>query len=88
MAPTVGPRRTEADGAAPIAHPIATAPEAPWLLRVDPLPTQKSEALGRLVASPGGIAADLGEKEKRGIGPSMPTRATFWREVNPRIRCL
>jgi len=67
VTPTIGPSRTEEDLAAPIAHIIATDPEAPWLFIVDQLNMHTSEALVRLVASACGIADDLGEKEKRGI---------------------
>ena len=88
VAPTIGPSRTEEDFAAHIAHTIATDPEAAWLFIVDQLNTHKSEALVRLVANACGIADDLGEKEKRGILQSMPTRAAFLSEVNHRIRFL
>ena len=67
VTPTIGPSRTEEDFAAPIAHTIATDPEAPWLFIVDQLNMHKSEALVRLVASACGIGDDLGEKEQRGI---------------------
>src|SRR5713101_9112677 len=88
VTPTIGPSRTEEDFAAHIAHTIATDPEAPWLCIVDQLNTHKSEALVRLVASACGITDDLGEKEKRGILQSMPTRAAFLRDVHHRIRFL
>ena len=88
VAPTVGPSRTEADFAGHIAHTIATDPEALWLCIVDQLNTHKSEALVRLVASACGIEEDLGEKEKRGILQSMPTRAAFLSDVHHRIRFL
>jgi hypothetical protein len=88
VAPTIGPSRTEEDCATPMAPTIATDPEAPWLCIVEQLHTHKSEALVRLVASAWGIAEDLGEKEKRGIGQSMPTRAAFLSEVNHRMRFL
>ena len=88
VAPTIGPSRTEEDFAAPIAHTIATDPEAPWLFTVDQLNTQKSEALVRLVASACGIEEDLGEQEKRGIVQSMPTRAAFLSDVHHRIRFM
>src|SRR5437868_12640098 len=77
VAPTIGPRRTEEDFAAHIAQTIAPDPEAPWLFIVDQLNTHKSEALVRLVARVCGITEELGEKEKRGILQSMPTRAAF-----------
>jgi hypothetical protein len=88
VAPTIGSSRTEEDFAAPIAHTIATDPEAPWLFIVDQLNIHKSEALVRLVASACGIADDLGEKEKRGIWQSMPTRAAFLSDVSHRIRFM
>ena len=88
VAPTIGPSRTEADCAAPIARTLATDPEAPWLFIVDQLTTQKSEALVRLVASTCGLEADLGEKEKRGIVQSMQTRAAFLSDVSHRIRFM
>jgi hypothetical protein len=86
VAPTSGPSRTEEDFAGPIAQTIATDPEAPWLFIVDQLNMHKSEALVRLVANACGIEVELGEKEKRGILPSMQTRAAFLREVSHRIR--
>ena len=88
MAPTIGPSRTEEDFAAPLARTIATDPEAPWLFIVDQRNIQKSEALVRLVASACGILEDLGEQEKRGILPSMSTRAAFLSEVSHRIRFM
>jgi DDE superfamily endonuclease len=88
VAPTSGPSRTEEDFAAPIAHTIATDPEAPWLFLVDQLHTHKSEALVRLVASACGIEDDLGEQEKRGILQSMPTRAAFLSDVHHRLRFM
>ena len=88
VAPTLGPSRTEEDFAAPIAHPIATDPEAPWLFIVDQRTMHTSEALVRLVASPCGIEEDLGEQEQRGRVPSMPTRAAFLSDVHHRIRFM
>ncbi len=88
VAPPVGPSRTEEDCAGPIAHTIATAPEAPWRCIVDQLHMHTSEALVRLVAEACGIKADLGAKEQRGIVQSMPTRAECLRDVSHRIRFL
>jgi hypothetical protein len=78
--------RVSRSGAAPIARTLATDPEAPWLFIVEQLHTHTSEAVVRLVASAGGLAEDLGEQEKRGILPSMSTRAAFLSEVSHRIR--
>lgn len=88
VAPTVGPSRTEEDCAGHIAQTIATDPEASWLFIVDQLNIHKSEALVRLVAEACGIKEDLGEKEKRGILQSMPTRAEFLSDVSHRIRFM
>ena len=86
VAPTVGPSRTEEDFAGHIAHTLALDPEAPWLFIVDQRNMHKSEALVRLVAEACGIKEDLGDKEKRGIWQSMPTRAEFLSDVSHRIR--
>ena len=88
VAPTVDPRRTEEDFAGHIAQTIATDPAASWLFIVDQLNIHKSEALVRLVAEACGIKEDLGEKEKRGILQSMPTRAEFLSDVSHRIRFM
>jgi hypothetical protein len=88
VAPTSGPSRTEEDVAAPLARPIATDPEAPWLFLVDQLHTHTSEALVRLVASACGSTDDLGEKEQRGPWQSRSTRAAFLSDVSHRLRCM
>ena len=86
VAPTVGPRRTAADLAGPIAHTIATDPEAPGLLSGDPRTRHTSEALVRLVAEACGLQEERGAKEQRGRWPSMPTRAACLRDVSHRLR--
>jgi DDE superfamily endonuclease len=88
VVPTIGPSRTAEDCAAPMARPIATDPEAPWLFIVDQLNTHTAEAWVRLVASACGIAEELGAKEQRGIVQSMSTRAAFLSEASHRIRFL
>jgi hypothetical protein len=87
-APTGGPRRTAEDFAGPSAHPMATAPEAPWLCIVAQLNMHQSEVVVRLVAEAWGITEARGEKENRGLWQSMPTRAECLRDVSHRIRFL
>jgi hypothetical protein len=86
--PPIGPRRPDEHVAAPIAHTIATAPEAPGLFIVEHLNMHQAEAWVRFVARACGIGAELGEKEQRGRGPSRPPRAAFWSEGSHRIRCM
>lgn len=86
LAPSIGPTRTEDDFAAHIAQTIDTDPEAGWIFVVDQLNTHRSEALVRLVAERCGITEDVGEKGKRGILQSMPTRAAFLSSPEHRIR--
>ena len=88
VAPTIGRSRTEEDFAGHSAPTIATDPAAPWLFILDQRNTHKSEALVRLVARACDLKEDLGEKEKRGILQSMPTRAAFLSDGSHRIRCM
>jgi hypothetical protein len=88
VAPTIGPSRTEEDVAGPIAQTSATEPEASGLCIVDQRNLHKSAALVRRVAKAWGSAEELGAKEKRGLVPSMQTRAAFLSEVRHRLRFL
>ena len=86
VAPSLGPTRKERDFAHHIEQTIETDPEATWIFVVDGLNTHQSEALVRLVAERCGIEEDLGEKGKRGLLKSMPSRRRFLESAEHRIR--
>jgi DDE superfamily endonuclease len=86
IAPTIGPRRTEADFAAHIEQTIQTDPEACWIFVTDQLNTHQSETLVRLIAKHCGIQEELGIKGKSGHLASMATRAAFLSDPNHRLR--
>jgi putative transposase len=86
VTPSLGPTRTEADFAAPIAQTIQADPQANWLFITAQLNTHQSETLVRLVAQLCGIEQDLGIKGKSGHLASMKTRAAFLSDPSHRIR--
>lgn len=86
VAPSLGPRRTEADFAAHISQTIDTDPDAVWLFVTDQLNTHQSETLVRLVAERCGCSADLGMKGESGVLQSMPSRAAFLSDPTHRIQ--
>lgn len=86
VAPSLGPRRTEADFVAHIAQTIDTDPEAVWLFVTDQLNTHQSESLVRLVAERCAIPDALGEKGKTGVLHSLPSRAAFLSDPAHRIQ--
>jgi len=86
IAPTLSPTRKEADFARHVAQTIETDPEAVWIFIVDGLNTHQSESLVRLVAQRCAIDEDLGQKGKRGILRSMPSRRRFLEDRGHRIR--
>jgi transposase len=86
VAPSVGPRRTEADFLAHIQQTVAQAPQDLWLFIVDNLNTHQSASLVEWVAHHCGIEADLGVKDSHGILKSMASRAAFLADPNHRIR--
>jgi len=86
VAPSLGPRRTEADFVAHIAQTIDTDPAAVWLFVTDQLNTHQSESLVRLVAAHCGLSDELGEKGKTGVVQSVASRAAFLSEASHRIQ--
>lgn len=86
VAPSCGPTRTEADFHAHVARTVATDPAAPrWHFVVDNLNIHQSGALVRFVAADMGLEIDLGEKGKRGILATQPSRAAFLRDPAHRV---
>jgi transposase len=88
VAPSVGPRRTEADFLAHIQQTVALAPQDPWLFIVDHLNTHQSASLVEWVAHHGGIEAELGLKDSHGILKSMASRAAFLADPSHRVRFI
>ena len=86
VAPSLGPRRTEADFAAHVAQTIDTDPEAVWVFITDQLNTHQSEALVHLVAARCGLSDELGSKGKSGVLASLPSRAAFLSDPSHRIQ--
>ncbi len=78
VAPSAGPRRTEADFLAHLRATVATDPQATkWHFVVDNLNIHQSEAVVRYVAEISGIVDDLGVKGKQGILANQQSRAAF-----------
>ena len=86
LAPTVQPTRDERDFAAHLERTVALDPTAGWVFVMDNLTTHVSETLVRWVAKACGFAGDLGEKGKRGVLESVPTRKAFLTDKGRRIR--
>ena len=86
ITPSLGPRRTEADFAPPIARTIDHDPPAGWLCVTDQLNTHQSEALVRLVAERWGCSDDLGVQGEIGVLQSMPSRAAFVSDPTQRMQ--
>ena len=86
VAPSLGPRRTEADFVAHIAQTIDTDPQAVWLFVSDQLNTHQSESLVRLVAERCSLPDGLGEKGKSGVLHSLSSRAAFLSDPSHRIQ--
>jgi len=86
VAPSIGPRRTEADFASHITDTIDTDPQASWVFITDQLNIHQSETLVQLVAERCGITDELGEKGEKGILQSMASRAAFLSDPTHRIQ--
>jgi transposase len=86
VAPSCGPRRTEADFLAHIQGVVASDPSAKrWHFVVDNLNIHQSESLVRYVAEESDLALDLGEKGKCGILHTQQSRAAFLSDQSHRI---
>ena len=83
---SLGPTRTEEDFVAHVQQTLAADPHGDWIFILDQLNTHQSEGLVRLVAQECGLTDDLGEKGKRGILHTMPSRAAFLGNPAHRIR--
>ena len=86
LTPTVGPTRTEADFAHPIATTVATDPGGGWVFVADNLNTHLSETLVCWVADVCALPDNLGAKGKSGILHTRFTRAAFLADPTHRIR--
>ncbi len=83
---SMGPTRKEDDFVAHIEATIDTDPHAGWIFIVDQLNTHQSESLVRLVGEKCNIDCDFGQKGKKGVLKSMPTRSAFLSDITHRIR--
>ena len=83
---SIGPTRKENDFVAHIDRTINTDSSAGWIFIVDQLNTHQSEGLVELVANKCGISDDFGQKGRKGILKSMPSRAAFLSDQTHRIR--
>jgi hypothetical protein len=86
LAPSAGPRRTEADFLAHVQGVVATEPQAPrWHFVVDTLDTHRSASLVQWVAEVSGLTQPLGVKGKSGILASRQSRAAFLGDPRHRV---
>ena len=86
VAPSCGPRRTEADFLAHTKRTVATDPEAVrWHVVVDNLNIHQSQSLVRWVAQVSGIEDDLGELGKSGVLHNKASRAAFLSDPSHKI---
>ena len=88
ITPSLGPTRTEEDFAAHIAQTVAVDPDGTWIFITDQLNTHQSASLVEWVAQQCDLSVDLGEKGKRGVLKSQPSRAEFLQDSTHRIRFI
>jgi transposase len=86
IAPSCGPRRTEADFLAHVQGVVASDLRARrWHIVCDNLNIHQSESVVRWVAAESDLDLDLGEKGKGGILHTQQTRAAFLSDSTHRI---
>jgi transposase InsO family protein len=86
VAPSAGPRRTEADFLSHVQAVVATDPTARrWHFVVDNLDIHRSASLVQWVADESDLETDLGVKGKQGILHTRQSRAAFLRDPGHRI---
>jgi hypothetical protein len=86
ITPSIGKTRTNKDFASHIHKTIATDPDAGWVLVVDQLNIDQSEALVKLVARQLGIELELDGKGNLKNIKAMASRRTFLSDGSHRIR--
>jgi transposase len=86
VAPSAGPRRTEADFLAHLQGVVGSDPSATrWHVVLDNLDTHRSESLVRWVAAESDLTLDLGIKGQEGILHNRQSRAAFLSDASHRI---
>ena len=88
ITPSLGPTRTEEDFAAHVAQTVAVDPDGTWIFIADQLNTHQSASLVEWVAQQCDLSVDLGEKGKRGVLKSQPSRAAFLQDPTHRLRFI
>jgi transposase len=86
VAPSCGPRRTEADFLSHLQGVVASDPSASrWHFVVDNLDIHRSESLVRWVAAESDLTDELGEKGHSGILHNRQSRSAFLSDPTHRI---
>jgi transposase len=86
IAPSCGPRRTEADFLSHLQALVASDPSVRrWHIVVDNLDTHRWESLVRWVAAESDLEIELGEKGKSGVLHNRQSRTAFLSDESHRI---